>query len=208
MTLTIALSAPRRCSRSRCCRDDRARARGDAIHLRRKHARVCDFACRRGGASARRAAPVEHHAAARRAVDRRAFPHRCAVRLLSRRGRSRRREREPVRARLWPHETAPQRVLPFYPAFLAGMTLVVMADDAFTFLFVLGIHVARVLGAGDVAPPRARQRARRLRLSGHGELRHARACCSLSACWPARTASTRSPRCAPRTRQELSARWF
>ncbi len=33
------------------------------------------------------------------------------------------------------HEEAPSRVLPFYPAFLAGMTLVVMADDAFTFLF-------------------------------------------------------------------------
>ena len=32
------------------------------------------------------------------------------------------------------HETTPQRVLPFYPAFLAGMTLVVLADDAFTFL--------------------------------------------------------------------------
>ena len=33
------------------------------------------------------------------------------------------------------HETAPQRVLPFYPLFLAAMTLVVIADDAFTFLF-------------------------------------------------------------------------
>ena len=32
------------------------------------------------------------------------------------------------------HEHAPQRVLPFYPAFLAGMTLVVLAADAFTFL--------------------------------------------------------------------------
>jgi formate hydrogenlyase subunit 3/multisubunit Na+/H+ antiporter MnhD subunit len=32
------------------------------------------------------------------------------------------------------HEDAPMRVLPFYPAFLAGMTLVVLADDAFTFL--------------------------------------------------------------------------
>ncbi|HLI10535.1 MAG TPA: hydrogenase 4 subunit B [Alphaproteobacteria bacterium] len=32
------------------------------------------------------------------------------------------------------HESAPQRVLPFYPAFLAGMNLVVLADDAFTFL--------------------------------------------------------------------------
>ena len=32
------------------------------------------------------------------------------------------------------HEDAPYRVLPFYPAFLAGMNLVVLADDAFTFL--------------------------------------------------------------------------
>ncbi|MGA7488394.1 MAG: hydrogenase 4 subunit B [Xanthobacteraceae bacterium] len=32
------------------------------------------------------------------------------------------------------HEHAPRRVLPFYPAFLAGMTIVVLADDAFTFL--------------------------------------------------------------------------
>jgi len=33
------------------------------------------------------------------------------------------------------HEPAPQRVLPFFPLFLAGMNLVVLADDAFTFLF-------------------------------------------------------------------------
>jgi hydrogenase-4 component B len=32
------------------------------------------------------------------------------------------------------HETAPGRVLPCYPAFLAAMNLVVLADDAFTFL--------------------------------------------------------------------------
>src|SRR5579875_1192949 len=32
------------------------------------------------------------------------------------------------------HEEAPWRVLPFYPAFLAGMNLVVVADDALTFL--------------------------------------------------------------------------
>jgi formate hydrogenlyase subunit 3/multisubunit Na+/H+ antiporter MnhD subunit len=32
------------------------------------------------------------------------------------------------------HEEAQQRVLPFYAAFLAAMNLVVMADDAFTFL--------------------------------------------------------------------------
>ena len=33
------------------------------------------------------------------------------------------------------HEHAPGRVLPFFPAFLAGMNLVLLADDAFTFLF-------------------------------------------------------------------------
>ena len=32
------------------------------------------------------------------------------------------------------HETAPLRVLPFFPAYLAGMNLVVLADDAFSFL--------------------------------------------------------------------------
>src|SRR6476659_7662819 len=32
------------------------------------------------------------------------------------------------------HERAPERVLPFYPAYLAGMNLVVLADDAFSFL--------------------------------------------------------------------------
>jgi hydrogenase-4 component B len=33
------------------------------------------------------------------------------------------------------HEEEPHRVLPFFPAFLAGMNLVVLADDAFSFLF-------------------------------------------------------------------------
>src|SRR5450432_395877 len=32
------------------------------------------------------------------------------------------------------HEPEPQRVLPFFPAFLAAMNLVLLADDAFTFL--------------------------------------------------------------------------
>src|SRR5262245_3289078 len=32
------------------------------------------------------------------------------------------------------HEDAPERLLPFYPAFLAGMSLVLLAADAFTFL--------------------------------------------------------------------------
>ena len=33
-----------------------------------------------------------------------------------------------------PHDAAPQRVLPFFPSFLAGMNLVVLADDAFSYL--------------------------------------------------------------------------
>lgn len=33
------------------------------------------------------------------------------------------------------HEPSPQRVLPFFAAFLAAMNLVVLSDDAFTFLF-------------------------------------------------------------------------
>jgi hydrogenase-4 component B len=33
-----------------------------------------------------------------------------------------------------PHEPAPGRVLPFYPVFLAAMNLVLLADDAFSFL--------------------------------------------------------------------------
>jgi formate hydrogenlyase subunit 3/multisubunit Na+/H+ antiporter MnhD subunit len=32
------------------------------------------------------------------------------------------------------HEHAPGRVLPFYPAYLAGMNVVILADDAFSFL--------------------------------------------------------------------------
>ena len=32
------------------------------------------------------------------------------------------------------HEPAPQRVLPFFPAFLAAMNLVILVDDAFSFL--------------------------------------------------------------------------
>ena len=32
------------------------------------------------------------------------------------------------------HEHSPERVLPFFPAFLAGMNVVLLADDAYTFL--------------------------------------------------------------------------
>src|SRR5256884_301285 len=42
------------------------------------------------------------------------------------------------------HEHAPRRVLPFYPAFLAGMSIVVLADDAFTFLVAWGFILLSV----------------------------------------------------------------
>ena len=77
------------------------------------------------------------------------------------------------------HETAPQRVLPFYPAFLAGMNLVVLADDAFTFLIAwefMSLTSWALVMAHHRDPE---QRARRLRLSGHGELRHAGAAARL-----------------------------
>ena len=32
------------------------------------------------------------------------------------------------------HAREPQRVVPFYPAFIAGMNLVLLAQDAFSFL--------------------------------------------------------------------------
>ena len=73
------------------------------------------------------------------------------------------------------HEPAPRRVLPFYPAFLAGMSVVVLADDAFTFLvsweFMSLSSWALVMAHHRVQ----RQRPCRIRLSDHGELRHARA---------------------------------
>ncbi len=71
------------------------------------------------------------------------------------------------------HETAPERVLPFYPAFLAGMTLVVIADDAFTYLlsweFMSLTSWAMVMSHHRVPG----QCARRLCLSGDGKLRYA-----------------------------------
>ena len=77
------------------------------------------------------------------------------------------------------HESAPQRVLPFYPAFLAGMNLVVLADDAFSFL-VSWEFMSLTSWALVMSHHRVRDnRAGRLRLSGDGELRHARAAARL-----------------------------
>ena len=77
------------------------------------------------------------------------------------------------------HEESPQRVLPFYPAYLAAMNLVVLADDAFSFLvsweFMSLTSWALVIAHHRVA----RERARRLHLSADGELRHAGAAARL-----------------------------
>ena len=104
------------------------------------------------------------------------------------------------------HETAPERVLPFYPAFLAGMTLVVLADDAFTFLlsweFMSLTSWAMVMSHHRV-PENVRAGYVYLVMASFGTL----ALLLASACLPDPTASTPSRRCAPRIRRRRSARW-
>ncbi len=79
------------------------------------------------------------------------------------------------------HEAHPGRVLPFYPAFLAGLSLVVVADDAFLFLFAWELMSltswALVMAHQAEAPhdsPEQRFQARRptgrLRLPDHGDV--------------------------------------
>ena len=58
------------------------------------------------------------------------------------------------------HEEAPARVLPFFPAFLGAMNLVVLADDAFTFLFAWEYPPAARERAALGSPGRARCRHR------------------------------------------------
>ena len=72
------------------------------------------------------------------------------------------------------HEHEPGRMLPFFPAFLAAMNFVLVADDALHFPAVLGGDVAGVLGAGDGASRRAGKRSRGLRLYPHGQHRRLR----------------------------------
>ena len=72
------------------------------------------------------------------------------------------------------HEAAPERVLAFFPAFLAGMNLVLLADDAFTFLLSWETMSLASWALVMAHHRDAGQRPRRLHLSDHGELRHAR----------------------------------
>src|SRR3974390_688067 len=57
------------------------------------------------------------------------------------------------------HEREPFRVLPFYPVFLAGMNLVVLADDAFSFLLSWG-RMSLAPWALGMAPPRSSENRR------------------------------------------------
>jgi formate hydrogenlyase subunit 3/multisubunit Na+/H+ antiporter MnhD subunit len=57
------------------------------------------------------------------------------------------------------HESAPLRVLPFYPAYLAAMNLVLFAHDAFTFLMaweLMSLASWALVLANDRAPENAR----------------------------------------------------
>jgi formate hydrogenlyase subunit 3/multisubunit Na+/H+ antiporter MnhD subunit len=57
------------------------------------------------------------------------------------------------------HENAPLRVLPFYPAYLAAMNLVVLADDAFSFLIAwefMSLTSWALVMANHQAPENAR----------------------------------------------------
>ncbi len=90
-------------------------------------------------------------------------------------------------------ETAPRRVLPFVPAFLAGMNLVLLADDAFTFLlaweFMSLTSWALVLRDHESG----RHRARPPTSTWSWPASARRRCCSASACSPGRAAPTTSP---------------
>ena len=103
------------------------------------------------------------------------------------------------------HEHEPQRVLPFYPAFLAGLNLVVVADDAFSFLFAWELMSLASWALVMAHHREPRQRACRLRLHHHGELFRPGAAAVLR---PARRADRQlhlRPRCAPCTHRPAMA---
>ena len=96
------------------------------------------------------------------------------------------------------HEEAPQRVLPFYPAFLAAMNLVVWPttpSPSWSRWEFMSLTSWALVMAHHREPG---QRSRRLHLSGDGELRHAGAAARLRPAGRRRTAATPSRTCAPR----------
>ena len=172
------------------------------------HASPCrlrDSARARGAVGRRTGADTD--AAARPALDRRAFPARRALGLLPRRGQSRRRRRQPVRARLRP----PRGGSRADPAVLSGLPRRHEPRRARRRRVHVpgrvGVHVALVLRAGDGAPSRSGERPRRIHLSRDGEHRHARAAARLRRARRRATAaipSRRSARPRPRRRSRRS----
>ena len=82
------------------------------------------------------------------------------------------------------HERDPARVLPFYPAFLAGMNLVLVANDAYSFLVAwefMSLASWALVMAHHASPA---TRARATSISSWRALARSR-CCSRSACWRA-----------------------
>src|SRR6516164_1816858 len=117
------------------CRRDRRCDACAARRLRRLSDRVAGAVLDRAACPARRlVCSLGRNPSARTPVARSAFPPRCAFGLFPCRRHSRRGRGQPVRARIRSPRGCPAPVLPFYPAFLAGMSIVVLADDAFTFL--------------------------------------------------------------------------
>ena len=136
-------------------------------------------------------------AADRPAVDRREFSPRRAVGVLRRGGRPRRGRREPLRHRLRARRARTRA----RAAVLSGLS----GRHEFRAarrrrLHVprrLGVHVARLVGAGDGPSPRTGQsRAPAMSISLWRASARWR-CCSPSRCWRARRAPTPSRRCAP-----------
>ena len=113
------------------------------------------------------------------AVAWRAFPPGRAGFVFPRCRQSGRRGGKPLRSRLRPSRAGAASRAAVLPR-LSGRHESGGAGGRCVLLSaVLGIHVAGVLGAGDGASPRSRQRQGRLRLSRDGKLRHAGAAAGL-----------------------------
>ena len=113
------------------------------------------------------------------AVAWRAFPSGCTGLVLPRRRQSRRRRSKPLWSRLRPSRAGAAPRASLLPR-LSGRHESCGAGGRCVFLSaLLGIHVARFLGARHGASPRAGQRQGGLRLSRDGKLRHARAAAGL-----------------------------
>ena len=102
------------------------------------------------------------------------------------------------------HEEAPQRVLPFFPAFLAGMNLVVLADDAFSYLLCWEF-MSLASWALVMAHHREADNAKAgYHLSGDGEFRDAGVAAGLRPAWRDRREITDLP---PFARLSIRPMW-